>query len=83
MYIYTAFNYQRDSIVNLSDTRVYEPQIRARLGTTAQLCKVVVLNTGGGERRGEGGPNFCRGTSHIRNRAPLGPYSSPMPRALW
>ena len=27
----------------LSDTKVYEPQIRARLGTTAHLCKVVVL----------------------------------------
>ena len=26
----------------LSDTRVYEPQIRARLGTTAHFCKVVV-----------------------------------------
>jgi len=29
--------------LQLSDTRVYEPQIRARLGTTAHLCKVVVL----------------------------------------
>ena len=27
---------------NLSDTRVYEPQIRALLGTTAQFCKVVI-----------------------------------------
>ena len=27
-----------------SDTRVYEPQIRARLGTTAHFCGVVVLN---------------------------------------
>ena len=27
----------------LSDTRVYEPQIRARLGTTAHFGKVVVL----------------------------------------
>jgi len=25
---------------HLSDTRVYEPQIRARLGTTAQFCEV-------------------------------------------
>ena len=25
----------------------------------------------------------CRGTSLIRNRRPLGPYSSTMPRALW
>ena len=29
--------------LKLSDTRVYEPQIRARLGTTAHLCVVVVL----------------------------------------
>jgi len=28
----------------LSGTRVYAPQIRARLGTTAHFCKVVVLN---------------------------------------
>jgi len=28
----------------LSDTRVYEPQIRARLGTTAHFCRVVVLS---------------------------------------
>jgi len=27
----------------LSETRVYETQIRARLGTTAQFCQVVVL----------------------------------------
>ena len=26
---------------------------------------------------------FYRGTSLIRNRAPLGPYSRTMPRALW
>ena len=35
----------------------------------------------GGER-----PRFAllyRGTSLIRNSAPLGPYSSPMPRDLW
>ena len=29
--------------LKLSDTRVYEPQIRARLGTTADLFRVVVL----------------------------------------
>ena len=28
--------------LQLSDTRVYEPQIRARLGTTAHFCRVVV-----------------------------------------
>ena len=25
----------------------------------------------------------CRGTSLIRKHLPAGPYSSPMPRALW
>jgi len=29
--------------LKLSDTRVYEPQIRARLGTTAHVCKVQSL----------------------------------------
>jgi len=29
--------------LKLSDTRVYEPQIRARLGTTPHFCEVVVL----------------------------------------
>ena len=27
----------------LSDTKVYEPQIRARLGTTVYLCQILVL----------------------------------------
>ena len=32
-----------------------------------------------------GSPAMCpyRGTSLIRNRFPLAPYSRPMPRALW
>jgi len=34
--------------LRLSDTRVYEPQIRARLGTTAHFCEVVVLKFGWG-----------------------------------
>ena len=29
--------------LKLSDIRVYEPQIRARLGTPAHFCKVVVI----------------------------------------
>ena len=29
------------------------------------------------------GPTPDRGTLRIRNSAPLGPYSSPMPRDLW
>ena len=34
---------RRSLRLKLSDTRVYEPQIRARLGTTAHFCEVVVL----------------------------------------
>ena len=33
----------RSLSLKLSDTRVYEPHIRARLGSTAHFCKVVVL----------------------------------------
>jgi len=33
--------------LKLSDIRVYEPQIRARLGTTAHFCEVVVLKLRG------------------------------------
>jgi len=35
------------SSLELSDTKVYEPQIRARLGTTAHFCKVGALKCGG------------------------------------
>ena len=31
------------SSLELSDTKVYEPSIRARLGTAAHFCEVVVL----------------------------------------
>ena len=34
---------RRSLSLKLSDARVYEPQIRARLGTTAHCCEVVVL----------------------------------------
>jgi len=34
---------RRSLSLKLSDTRVYGPQIRARLGTTAHFCGVVVL----------------------------------------
>ena len=34
---------RRPLSLKLSDTRVYEPQIRAHLGTTAHFCRVVVL----------------------------------------
>ena len=33
----------RSLSLKMSDTRVYEPQIRARLGTAAHFCRVVVL----------------------------------------
>ena len=36
--------------LKLSDTKVYEPPIRARLGTTAHFCGVVVLKLRGGTR---------------------------------
>jgi len=35
----------RSLSLELSDTRVYKPQIRPRLGTTAHFCKVVVLKS--------------------------------------
>jgi len=38
---------RRSLRLKLSDTRVYEPQIRARLGTTAHFCRVVALNLAG------------------------------------
>ena len=34
---------RRSLSLTLSDTGVYEPQIRARLGTTTHFCEVVVL----------------------------------------
>jgi len=40
------------SSLGLSDTKVYEPQIRARLGTASHFCKAADLV---GERRGGGG----------------------------
>jgi len=36
----------RSLSLKLSETRVYEPQIRARLGTTAHICKVVAVKSG-------------------------------------
>jgi hypothetical protein len=32
------------AILELSDTKVYEPRIRARLGTAAHFCEVAVLS---------------------------------------
>ena len=42
--------------LKLSDTRGYEPRIRARLGTTTHFCEVV-----GGVAGGHGNPHGCRG----------------------
>ena len=36
-----------------------------------------------GEFQGERPHHYYRGASLIRNRPPLGPYSRPLPRALW
>ena len=36
---------QVECLLRLSDTSVYETQIRARFGITAQLCKVVVFKS--------------------------------------
>ena len=35
----------RSSRLKLSDTRVYGPQIRARLGTTTHFCRMIVLKS--------------------------------------
>ena len=37
---------RRSLSLKLSDTRVYEPQIRARLGTTAHFCRGFFLKSG-------------------------------------
>jgi len=38
------------SSLELSDTKVYEPYIRALLGTASQFCEVVVLKSNATER---------------------------------
>ena len=45
------------------------------------MCEVQALLANQDTRRVVLGP--YRGTSLKRNRPPLGPYSRPMPRALW
>jgi hypothetical protein len=40
----------------LSDTHVYEPYIRALLGTASQFCEVVVLNSSNGGTPAHGAP---------------------------
>ena len=63
-------------------------------GGWGKECMVWVSSCcNGGKRSGEvswrgqqlqrTAPNAYRGTSPIRNSAPLGPYSRTMPKALW
>ena len=52
--------------LQLSDTKVYEPEIRALLGTASHYCEAAVLKS-------------YMGASLIRNTPPVRPYSSPMP----
>ena len=89
---------RRSLSLKLRDTRVDEPQIRARLrssGTDEERSagtlgrRPIPLSppakgTGGraGTDEAVRAPPY-RGTSLIRNCPPLGPYSRTMPRALW
>ena len=68
---------RRSVSLKLSDTRVYEPQIRARLGTPAHDCAVVVVELQPHPERDllVGECLGYRGTSIIRNSPTLGPYS--------
>ena len=83
------------SSLELSDTQVYEPQIRALLGTAAHFCpsshtrhatdyrqQYIHTPTPAPASRTDCRHHY-RGPSLIRNSAPLGPYIRPMPRALW
>ena len=40
-YLFTLVQGPRSFSLKLSNARVYEPRIRARLGTTAHFCEVV------------------------------------------
>ena len=45
-FLFTLVTGPRRSLrLKLSDARVYEPQIRARLGTTAHFCEVVLYKS--------------------------------------
>ena len=58
---------KRSLSLKLSDTRVYEPSIRARLGTAAHLCEVVVLKL---RTRVRLPPRRRANTAHIRQSRP-------------
>ena len=54
----------------LSDKKVYEPQIQALLGTASHFCQVVVLNLGTGS--GGAGDGVCdAGRDHRARHGPL------------
>ena len=58
------------SRLELSDTHVYEPKIRALLGTAAHFCKVVVLksrtdSTSGLRGPGRASTHPCSETLHL------------------
>ena len=75
IFIFTLVTVPRRSwSLELSNARVYEPQIRARIGTTVNLCAVPVWDSGF-RREGSAG-NCCVGTVSIRNNK-LHPHSSP------
>jgi len=56
---------RRSLNLKLSDARVCEPQIRARLDTTTQFCEVVVLKPSTVAAEPEP-PNVDRGSSYLR-----------------
>ena len=92
---------RRSLSLKLRDTRVYEPQIRAHLGTTAHFFPTrprrarrkgrIRRETSKHKSRERSSlatnqiarcEMLYRGTSLIRKRFPLGPYSRPMPMVL-
>ena len=77
-----VINPSSSSSLELSDTKVFEPEIRALFGTTSQLCEVVVLKSrtvsrtvlikqieDSGAREQVMNPQTYRGTLLIRNSA--------------
>ena len=72
---------RRSWSLKLSDTKVYEPQIRARLGTTAHFCRVVVLKLSAPCRQAPSLPPvsaelFVRDYAYIGQLAHLGLWSA-------
>ena len=64
------------SSLELRDSELYEPSIRARLGTAAHFFKIIALKL----RACTGGT--LQGYLAHKKRTPLGPYRRPMPRVL-